>query len=330
MLGLAGLVALAVVVGACGGDAASTEGLSDAAEHGQQLARTQGCTACHGAAGEGGVGPAWTGVLGSTVTLNDGTEVVVDEAYLTRAIADPDAEVVAGFSVAMPESSLDDADVADLVAYIVALKDRGMRRLLAAATVALLLSACGGDDQHELVGLTRDPEPQVDGTPLPDVADGGAPFALRAPPGGLLLVYFGYTNCPDVCPTTLSDVKVALADLGADAERVSLAMITVDPARDEPVLAEYVRSFVPDAHALATDDAATLQAVAGPFGVVYLVTTTPTGDVEVAHSSYLFAVDDAGKLVLTWPVGVDAETSTSAKELAADVDALLDDAASES
>ena len=56
-------------------------------------------------------------------------------------------------------------------------------------------------------------------------------------------------------------------------------MVTVDPKRDTPVLADYVRSFVPDAHALATDDQAALQAVAGPFGVSYEVSTSPTGEV---------------------------------------------------
>ncbi len=192
-----------------------------------------------------------------------------------------------------------------------------------------MLAACGGGGDHQLVGLTRDPEPQVDGTPLPDVADGGKPFTIRAPQDGLLVVYFGYTNCPDVCPTTLTDLKVALGDLGDDASRVETAMITIDPARDTPVLAEYVRSFVPDAHALATDDQPTLQKVAGPFGVSYEVTTGPDGQIQVAHSSYLFAVDDTGKLVLTWPVSADAETTTSSKDLTADLRLLLRDASSD-
>ena len=69
------------------------------------------------------------------------------------------------------------------------------------------------------------------------------------------------------------------------------------------MLADYVQSFVPGAHAIATDDQAALQSVAGPFGVSYEVRTAPDGDIEVAHSSNLFAVDDAGRLVLTWSVG---------------------------
>ena len=71
-------------------------------------------------------------------------------------------------------------------------------------------------------------------------------------------------------------------------------MVTVDPARDTAVLTDYVQSFVADAHAIATDDQAALQSVAAPFGVSYEVRTAPNGEVEVGHTSYLFAVDDTG------------------------------------
>jgi cytochrome c2 len=123
MIGLPALVAAAA---ACGGDdAGSSSNLSAAAKHGQQLAKTAGCAACHGANGQGGIGPAWTGVLGSPVTLTDGTTVVADEAYLTRSIKDPQAQVVDGFAVSMPANGLNDQDVADLVAYITSLKAAG-------------------------------------------------------------------------------------------------------------------------------------------------------------------------------------------------------------
>lgn len=197
-----------------------------------------------------------------------------------------------------------------------------MSRYLAVFGAAVTLVACGGG-QRELVGLTRDPEPQVDAVALPDVSEGGAPFEFRAPPDGLLIVYFGYTNCPDVCPTTMADLKVALEDLGDDAERVDVAMVTVDPDRDTPVLADYIQSFVPGAHAIATDDQAALQSVAGSFGVSYVVRTAPDGAVEVGHSSNLFAVDDAGSLVLTWSVGGE-EGTARADDLAADIRQLLD------
>jgi protein SCO1/2 len=185
--------------------------------------------------------------------------------------------------------------------------------LVGVALAALV--GCGGD--RELAGLTRDPAPQVDTVALPDVSRDGAPFELRAQPGELLVVYFGYTHCPDICPTTMVQLAQARDELGDDAERVDVAMITVDPDRDTDVLADYVQGFVPEAHALATSDAATLRAAAEPFGVSYSVDEQPNGDVEVGHSSYLFAVDDTGTLLLTWPFG------TSADDLAADLEALL-------
>ena len=197
-----------------------------------------------------------------------------------------------------------------------------MRRILT-VLAAVALVACGGGGDHELVGLTRDPPPQVDGVELPDIAAGGAPFAFRAPADGLLVVYFGYTNCPDVCPTTMADLKLALEDVGDDAERVEVAMVTVDPARDTPVLAAYIQSFFPGAHAIATDDQSALQSVAGPFGVSYEVRTAPDGEIQVGHSSNLFAVDDAGRLVLTWSVG-GGEGTARADDLAGDIRQLLE------
>ena len=72
---------------------------------GERIARRAGCTACHGADGEGGIGPAWAGSLGTEIELDDGTTVVVDEAYLTRAIADPERRGRAGFDVTMPRTT---------------------------------------------------------------------------------------------------------------------------------------------------------------------------------------------------------------------------------
>jgi cytochrome c oxidase subunit II len=116
VLVLAGVAAL----GAGCGDDGTSSGTGAAAE-GQEIARRAGCTACHGVDGEGGIGPAWAGVLGTEIELDDGTTVTVDEAYLTRAIADPGAETHAGFSVTMPENRLSDDEIAQVVDYIVSL-----------------------------------------------------------------------------------------------------------------------------------------------------------------------------------------------------------------
>ena len=86
--------------------------------NGEQLSRSSGCAGCHGQDFGGGAGPEWIGLAGSDVELTDGTVVVADTAYLTRAIADPSAELVAGYNLKMPANSLSDAEIADIVAFI--------------------------------------------------------------------------------------------------------------------------------------------------------------------------------------------------------------------
>jgi len=97
-------------------------------------------------------------------------------------------------------------------------------RVLALAALAVLLAslgltACGGgsDAPSSLQGMVRKPALQVGSVTLPDESPlaAGAPFTMKAAKGGLLLAYFGYTNCPDVCPTTLSDIGRALRELPA-------------------------------------------------------------------------------------------------------------------
>jgi len=108
-------VVLLLVVSACG---ASGPELSDAAAEGQAVLRAYGCAACHGENGEGDVGPALEGLFGTEVDLEDGSSVEADEAYLRRAILEPDAQVVAGFTISMPVTSLSEAEVEALIAYI--------------------------------------------------------------------------------------------------------------------------------------------------------------------------------------------------------------------
>ncbi len=181
---------------------------------------------------------------------------------------------------------------------------------------ALALGACGKLPEHQLAGQVRTPLPQVGALSLP-AADRQA-FPFKAASGQLLLVYFGYTNCPDVCPTTMSDVRATLNRLGSKADRIRLAMVTIDPERDTAdKLSAYVRSFVPTATALATGDAAALKAVGDAFGVSYSVTKAADGAVEVSHSAFLYAVDDRGNIRVQWPFGIHAP------ELAADLSWLL-------
>ena len=174
------------------------------------------------------------------------------------------------------------------------------------------------DGPRELAGIVRDPAPVVDATTVPSLTEPGTDLVFRAEPGGFQSVYFGYTNCPDVCPTTMADWAVTMRRLPEDiAAQVSTVMVTVDPDRDNELLPGYVESFVADAVAAGTTEADRLAAAAEPFGVSYDVTTNDEGDIEVSHSGFLYLVDDQGRLVVTWPFG------TSSSEMAADVEQLF-------
>ena len=105
-----------VALSACGSDSGSD--LSEAGERGRSISNSNGCASCHGADGQGGAGPAWAGLAGSDVVLTDGSVVVADDEYLRRAIIDPGVEVVAGYSLKMPDNGLSDDEVADVIAYI--------------------------------------------------------------------------------------------------------------------------------------------------------------------------------------------------------------------
>jgi len=193
---------------------------------------------------------------------------------------------------------------------------RSTRAVLAAVFGVLALAACGGGSR-QLVGYSVEPVPAVGDISLPDLTHDGAAFPLRADTGKILLVYFGYTNCPDFCPNTMANVKLAREKLH-DPTALEMAMVTVDPARDLATLASYVTSFIPDGHALGTDDDSELSLAASAFGVSYEVSTDSSGAPQVAHTTLLYAVDDTGHVVLAWPFGV------SKDDLAADIGQLLD------
>ena len=185
------------------------------------------------------------------------------------------------------------------------------------AALVLLVVACG--NPTELAGFVRDPLPNVSENSLPESTAGGDAFQFVADEGGLLLVYFGYTFCPDVCPTTMSDIRGAIEELGEAGERVEVAMATVDPNRDEDeVITRYVHAFFDDGHALRTDDDAELSVVAEAFGAVYSVEENADGDIEVIHTGHTYVVDDQGLIRVTWPFG------TTSEDMASDLEILLE------
>lgn len=190
---------------------------------------------------------------------------------------------------------------------------------IAVVAICLLGAVACADDVPDYSGAQRNPQALVGDLSLPDVGDGDAPFAFDAPDGEVLVVYFGYTRCPDVCPTTMSDLATALGQLEPDeAEQVEFAMVTVDPDRDLDVITEYVQTFIPDGHGLGTNDQDQLREVADGFGASYGVETAEDGEVEVSHSAQLYAVDDTGHISLEWLFG------TSSDDIAKDLSLLLE------
>ncbi len=148
----------------------------------------------------------------------------------------------------------------------------------------------------------------VYGTPAPvqQVAAIGGPFTLtdgagksvtdQAFRGKYMLVYFGYTFCPDVCPTTLNDVAAAMDRLGAAADRLQPVFITIDPARDTPdVVRQYAAAFSPRLQGL-TGTADQIATVAREYRVYYAPHKTGPnpGDYTMDHSSVLYVMDPAG------------------------------------
>ncbi len=123
----------------------------------------------------------------------------------------------------------------------------------------------------------------------------GRAFGRRDLESAPTLVFFGFTHCPDVCPTTL--LKLAQARRRAAVAGLRVLFISVDPQRDTPqVLSTYVHAFDPQFQGL-TGDAATLRALAANFGVAVNRVELPGGDYTMDHSAVVFLVDRAARIV---------------------------------
>ncbi len=184
-----------------------------------------------------------------------------------------------------------------------------------ALIMVVLLTACGG---YEYTGTVYDP-PQ----PIPDFtlrsAQTEAPFHLSDFHGDITLIYFGYTFCPDVCPTTVLDVKKALDLLGTGRDRVHFVFISVDPQRDTPEkLRTYLAAFDPSFIGLS-DDFSKVETVMTPFGASAQKDTaseTAAGYL-MSHTSRVFLVGPNGNLRLSYRFQFTSE------DMAADLAHLL-------
>ncbi len=124
-----------------------------------------------------------------------------------------------------------------------------------------------------------------------------------------MLIFFGFTNCPDICPTTLSEVAAVMDMLETDAKKVQPIFITIDPERDTPAaLAEYVPLFDADIIGLtgSPDQIATTSKTFPIYFERFNKATAP-GGYTMGHTSHLFLFDPNANFVDSWPYGTSAE-----------------------
>lgn len=134
----------------------------------------------------------------------------------------------------------------------------------------------------------------------------GKPRTLADFRGKVVVLFFGYTHCPDVCPTTLADMALVMRKLDKDADRVQVLFVTVDPERDKPeLLAQYVPAFNPSFLGLYGDAQATAQA-AKAFEIIYQKQPTTSG-YNMDHTAGSILIDTQGKARLLAPYGQRAE-----------------------
>jgi protein SCO1 len=178
-------------------------------------------------------------------------------------------------------------------------------RAAAAMVCAVLAAGC------DRLGGARSPFNAVDVTGAPMGGElrltdhNGKPRALSDFRGKVVLVNFGYTQCPDVCPTTLADLASAMRKLGADAAQVQVLFVTVDPKRDKPeLLRQYLPAFDPSFIGLYGDAQAT-QKVTKDFKVYAQERPGKTADTyTVDHAAQTFVFDKQGKLRLVMGYGM--------------------------
>lgn len=188
---------------------------------------------------------------------------------------------------------------------------RQLLRFIVVATLAGALAACG---EQAVTFKASDITGMNIGGEFALTDHTGKARTLSDFKGKVVVLFFGYTHCPDVCPTTLSEVDAALKELGTKANDVQVLFVTVDPERDtQELLAQYVPAFNPRFLGLRGNQEQ-LQATAKSFKVFYQKNINPSGSYTMDHTAGSFVFDKQGRIRLLVSYG--AGVSVFAHDLA--------------
>ncbi len=201
--------------------------------------------------------------------------------------------------------------------FIASVTHRTLLLLLVLVSLFAVVSTACGEDVYEFAGAVSYPPPDVQDFILTD--QNGDDFQMSTDSNEVAIVFFGYTICPDVCPTTLADMIKAKRSLGTDADRVSFIWVTVDPERDTPrVLGQRIEVFDPEFVGLS-GTRESLEKVWEDFGIV-VERDDSQGSAAgylVSHTANTYLVDRDMKNRVVFPFG------TASDLIAADIAAIL-------
>ena len=148
----------------------------------------------------------------------------------------------------------------------------------------------------------------------------GSPFRLSEMQGKVVMVFFGYTSCPDVCPTTMAELNQALGEIGDQADRVQVLYVTVDPERDTPErVQEYVNHFNANFIGLSGSESE-LARIWHDYGVFrQVVNGTSAAGYLVDHTARVTVIDQQGKMRISFPF------DTPVEDIIADMRVLVEE-----
>ncbi|MFP5501038.1 MAG: SCO family protein [Candidatus Sericytochromatia bacterium] len=185
---------------------------------------------------------------------------------------------------------------------------RSFRLGLAAVALAAVVTACAAPEtaKEPFPHAVITPEPRKDVPAVTLQAAGGKPFTLEDARGKWVWLYFGFANCPDVCPAAMDDLAAEYKALERP-EEVEVVFVSVDPARDTPdQLAKYVTYYHPDFQGV-TGERAAIDALVKPLGIGYVIDkpAKPGDPYPVSHSNLITVLDPEGRYAATYVPGAE-------------------------